>query len=102
MSPPLTPEGTEVAAFLSRIAGDLYTGEGVRVGLADLKVVSAGKKIKMRKEGVDILCAAFVKLEEKYPEVLDALVFALTEPLKEKLRKACGAKPTINVKAEKL
>ncbi len=101
MSTKLTPEATEVAGFLTRIASDLYTGDGVRVGLADLGIVKASKKIKLKKEGIDILCAAFIKLEEKHPEVLDALVFALTEPLKEKLRKACGAKPTINVKAEK-
>lgn len=101
MSTTLTPDAQKVATFLARIAGDLYTGDGVRVGAADYMVMVASKNIKMKKEGIAVLCNAFVQLESKHPEVLDALVFALTEPLKEKLRKAVGAKPTINVKAEK-
>lgn len=64
--------------------------------MADLGVLSAGKKLG-KHDCVPVLRAALVKFEAKYPGAFDILFDGLSEKVKEKIRRAAGAKPPIDV-----
>ena len=89
MAQKLNPNAQKVSDFLVKIVTDLLNKQGVKVGISDLGVLSAGKNLTAQ-ECLPILQAAFLRLVAEHPELAEMLLSGATETVKDRIRKACG------------
>lgn len=91
MTTKLNPNAQKVSDFLVKLTKDLLNEQGVRVGMADLGVLSAGKNLSPR-DCFPILQATFLRLVAEHPEMADMLLNGASEAVKDRIRRACGMK----------
>lgn len=90
-TPKLSPDSQKVSDFLVKLCKDLLNEQGVKVGIADLGVLSAGKKLAP-KDCLPILQASFLRLVAEHPEMADMLLNGASDAVKDRIRRACGMK----------
>ena len=88
MAPKLNPNAQKVSDFLVKLVKDLLNEQGVRVGMSDLGVLSAGKQLSP-KDCPQILQASFLRLVAEHPEMAEMLLAGATDVVKDRIRKAC-------------
>jgi hypothetical protein len=89
MAQKLNPNQQKVSDFLVKIVTDLLKEQGVRVGVSDIGVLSAGKNLSP-KDCLPVLQAAFLRLVADHPELAEMLLAGATDAVKERIRKACS------------
>ena len=87
----LNPNSQKVSDFLVKIVKDLLNEQGVRVGIADMGVLSAGKNLSP-KDCLPILQSSFLRLIAEHPEMADMLLNGASDAVKDRIRRACGMK----------
>ena len=87
----LSLEAQKVSDFLVKMGKDLLNEQGIRVGMSDLGVFTAAKKVTP-KECIKILQTTFNRLVAEHPEVAELLLQGATDKVKDSLRRACGMK----------
>ena len=91
MANKLNPNSQKVSDFLVKIVKDLLNEQGVRVGIADMGVLSAGKNLAP-KDCLPILQSSFLRLIAEHPEMADMLLNGASDAVKDRIRRACGMK----------
>jgi len=88
MTSKLNPDAQKVSDFLVKIVKDILNEQGIRMGISDFGVLSAGKKVTP-KEYIPVLRAAFAKIVADHPEVVEIMLDGASEAIKTRIRKAC-------------
>jgi hypothetical protein len=88
MATKLTPDAQKVSDFLVKIVKDILNEQGIRMGISDFGVLSAGKKVTPQ-EYIPVLRAAFSRLMAEHPEVVEIMLEGASEAIKTRIRKAC-------------
>jgi hypothetical protein len=89
MAPKLSPNAQKVSDFLAKVVMDIVTEQGIKIGISDMGVLTAGKKLGA-KEYLPVLQVTLNRLVTEHPELAEMLLAGATEQVKERIRKAAG------------